>query len=147
MYLLDKIESQMAEGAAFFTEAELLLALRDALTEANQRYGKPGPSRTADAEEAASELALYFHLMSSDFHVINDLTSQPHNPGKKSPPAHFDDEERKKELVLWRRPVDPHLVLCDRGGPPVSLPAPAALHRFGDSRTHSPILRLPRTAN
>ena len=103
VYLLDKIESQIAEGAAFFTEAELLLALRDALTEANEHYGKPGPSRTADAEEAASDLALYFRLMSSDFHVINDLTSQPQDPGKKSP-AHFDDEERKKELALWRDP-------------------------------------------
>ncbi len=95
VYLLDKIESLIATGAVLFTDAELLLALRDALTEANEYYGKPGPSRTADAEEAASELALYFRLMSSDFHVINDLTSQPHDPEKRSP-AHFDDEERNK---------------------------------------------------
>ncbi len=80
MYLLDAIESGLAGSAAALTDAEMLLALRDALTEANQHYGKPGPLRTADAQEAASELELYFRQMASDFHVINDLTSQPHDP-------------------------------------------------------------------
>ena len=117
VYLLDKIESLMATGAVLFTDAELILALRDALTEANQYYGKPGPSRTADAEEAASEFALYFRMMSSDFHVINDLTSQPHDPKKRSP-AHFDDEERKREFDLWDDPPIRTLSYATVGGRP-----------------------------
>ncbi len=117
VYLLDKIESLITRGAALLTDAELLLALRDALTEANEYYGKPGPSRTADAEEDASELALYFRLMSSDFHAINDLTSQPHDPSKKRP-AHFDDEERNKELDLWDNPPIRPLSYATVGGRP-----------------------------
>jgi hypothetical protein len=100
LYLLDEIETQIAGGAACLTDAELLLALKDALTEANEHYGKPSPSRTADAEEAASELALYFRQMASDFRAIHDLTSQPHDRKKRSP-AHFDKQERKSELKLW----------------------------------------------
>ena len=127
VYLLDKIESLIAAGAVLFTDAELLLALRDALTEANEHYGRPDPSRTADAEEAASELALYFRLMSSDFHAINDLTSQPHDSGRS--PAHFDDEERNKELELWDNPLIRTLSYATIGGRPFrfrsSCPAPA----------------------
>jgi len=103
LYLLDTIEAQVAGGAACLINAEMLLALRDALTEANEHYGKPGPLRTADAEEAASQFALYFRLMSSDFHVIDDLMSRSYDPKKKSP-AHFNDEERRKELELWKHP-------------------------------------------
>lgn len=100
LYPLDSIEQQFAGGAAQLTGAELLLAVRDALTEANPDYGEPGPLRTAEAQEAASELALYFRHMASDFRVINDLTAKPHDLYKKSP-AHFDDDERAKELKLW----------------------------------------------
>ncbi len=117
LYLLDQIESLITTGTALFTDAELILALRDALTEANQHYGKAGPSRTADAEEAASEFALYLRLMSSDFHVINDLTSQPHDPEQRSP-AHFDDEERKREFDLWDSPPIRTLSYATVGGRP-----------------------------
>ncbi len=117
LYLLDQIESLISTGAALFTDAELILALRDALTEANLHYGKPGPSRTADAEEAASEFALYLRLMSSDFHVINDLASQAHDPEQRSP-AHFDDEERKREFDLWDSPPIRTLSYATVGGRP-----------------------------
>lgn len=100
LYLLDAIEAQITGGAASLTDAEILLALQDALTEANEHYGKPGPLRTAEALEADSDLDLYFREMASDFHVINDLTSQAHDAKHKSP-AHFDGEERRKELALW----------------------------------------------
>ena len=103
VHLLDAIEPGLVGSAAALTDAEILLAFQDALTEANEHYGKPGPLRTADALEAASELELYFRQMASDFHVINDLTSEPHDPERKSP-AHFNDKERKKELALWRDP-------------------------------------------
>ena len=117
LYLLDKIESLIATGAVLFTDAELLLALRDALTEANEYYGKPGPSRTADAEEAASDFALYFRMMSSDFHAINDLTSQPNGPTTRSP-AHFDDADRDEEFELWTDPPIRTLSYATVGGRP-----------------------------
>jgi len=106
VYLLDQIESRIAGGAGYLTGAELLLAAQDALRECNEHYGTPGSLRTAEAQEAASELALYFRLMASDFRAINDLTSQqPDDPDKRSP-AHFDDEEREDEFRRWR---DPHI--------------------------------------
>ena len=66
-------------------------------------YGEPGPQRTAEAHEAAAELALYFRDMASDFHVIEDLTSQPPDSEPKSP-AHFNREQRKKEIERWNHP-------------------------------------------
>lgn len=103
VYLLDRIEDRIAGAAAFLTGADLLRAVEDALTEANERYGEPSPQRTAEAHEAASELALYFRNMASDFHVIEDLTSRPPDSGPKSP-AHFNREERKQEIEWWNRP-------------------------------------------
>ena len=98
--LLDQIEARIAGVAARLTGAEVLLAVQDALTEANERCGEQGPLRTAGAREAASELGLYLHHMASDFHVIDDLTSQPRVEGPASP-AHFDDAERRRELKRW----------------------------------------------
>ena len=95
VYLLDSVESQIAGGLACFTDADLLRAAKDALTEANANYGVPGPSRTADAEEAASELALYLRYMSSDFSVLDDLSASPEN-------MHFDQEEWAREMKHWR---------------------------------------------
>lgn len=105
LYLLDKLEDRIAGAAAFLTGADLLRASLDALTEANERYGEPSPQRTAEAHEAASELALYFRDMASDFHVIEDLTSQPPDSGPRTP-AHFNREQRKKEFERWN---DPHI--------------------------------------
>ena len=100
VYLIDQIEQWFAGAAAGLTGAELLLAVQDALTEANDHYGDRSPQQTAAAHEAASELALYVHHMASDFHVINDLTSQPPDRESKSP-AHFNHDEREQELQLW----------------------------------------------
>jgi hypothetical protein len=41
--------------------------------------------------------------MASDFHVIEDLTSQPPDNEPKSP-AHFNREQRKKEIERWNHP-------------------------------------------
>jgi len=97
VYLFDRIEEEIAGGAASLTGAELLLAAQDALTEANECFGKPSPLRTLDAQEAASELGLWLRHMASDFHVIDDLTSQPPDRGPKSP-AHFSAAKREIEL-------------------------------------------------
>ena len=122
VYLLDKVEAGIAGGAASLTGAELLLALRDALTEANDRLGAPDPSRIAEAQEAASELELYFRQMASDFLVINDLTSQPHRGGRS--PAHFTVRERKSELALWNQaPTIRVLSYATVGGRPFSFPS------------------------
>jgi pimeloyl-ACP methyl ester carboxylesterase len=99
VYLLDRFEAAVANGTAEFIGADVLLALRDALTEANADWNEPDPSRVADALETASELELYFRQMVSNFHVINDLTSEPH-AGEKSP-AHFGDQDRVDELAIW----------------------------------------------
>ena len=101
VYLVDNIEARITGGIASFTDTDLLLAVKDALTEANENYGARSPSRTADAQEAASELALYLRHASSDFATIDDLTSQAHDSKQKSP-AHWDEDERKRELELWR---------------------------------------------
>ncbi len=100
LYLLDAIESQLTGGAAALTDAGMLLALKDALTEANEHFGEPSPLRTAEAQEAFSELSLFFRQMWSDFDVIHDLTSQQHDLDRISP-AHFSDEQRAEELVFW----------------------------------------------
>ena len=102
---LDRIEACLAGGAAALTDAQLFLALRDALTEANYDRSDP-PSRIADALEAASKLELYFNQMNADFAVIEDLTpgiDQKEPEPWKIPisPAHFSPKQRDEELKFW----------------------------------------------
>lgn len=119
--LLDKIEAVFVNRAAAFMHADLLLALRDALTEANGRLCGSCPSCIADAQEAASELELYLRHMSTDFHVINDLTSEPH--GDDESPAHFDDEKRNEERKLWGQPHVQTLSYATVGGRAFTFPS------------------------
>src|SRR5271157_143169 len=100
LLLVDRIEHWVTGAAASLTGSGLLQAVQDSLGEANEHNGRPGPARTADAYEAASELGLYLRLMASDFRAIDDLTSQP-PPGEPASPAHFDDDERAQELEMW----------------------------------------------
>ncbi len=97
LLLVDRIESSITGGAACLTGAEFFRAVQDALSEANEHIGKPGPVRMAEAQEADSQLALYLRHMASDFRGIDDLTSCPPR-GKPMSPAHFDVQDRKKEL-------------------------------------------------
>jgi len=106
VYLIDQIEQGFAGAAAGLIGTEILLAVQDALTESNDHYGDRSPQRTAAAHEAASELALYVRHMASDFHVINDLMSQPPDLESKSP-AHFNPAEREQELERWNDPDRP----------------------------------------
>jgi len=98
LLLVDRIESAIAANAASLSGAELLLAVQDALDEANENNGRPSPMRTAEAQEAASQLALYLRHMASDFGAIDDLTSCPPGDGEPVSPAHFDVAHRKEEL-------------------------------------------------
>ena len=102
LLLLDEIESLVTGGAAWLTGAELFRAVQDALREANEHYGRPSPVRTAEAQEAASELGLYLRHMASNFRAIDDLTSRPQRPDKPESPAHFGVRDREKELKLGR---------------------------------------------
>ena len=102
LFLLDRIESSIAAGAARLTGASLLRAVQDALSEANEHNGRATPARKAEAHEAASELGLYLRHMASDFSAIDDLSSDPQRTGKPSSPAHFGAREREKELKMCR---------------------------------------------
>jgi pimeloyl-ACP methyl ester carboxylesterase len=103
---LDRIETGLTETAACLAGADLILALRDALVEANGHLCGPDPTSIADAQEAASELELYFRQMATDFRVIDDLTSDPARGKKRDElsPAHFSDEDREGELEFWKKP-------------------------------------------
>jgi triacylglycerol esterase/lipase EstA (alpha/beta hydrolase family) len=100
---LDWIETSFAAGLARITDADLARAAQDALSEANEYNGRLGPVRTADAFEAASELALYLRQMASDFSAIDDLTSCPRVEDEHVSPAHFSVDEREEELELADR--------------------------------------------
>lgn len=100
LLILERIEGWITGAAACLTGAGLLRAVQDALSEANEHNGSPGPARTAEALEAASQLALYLRQMASDFRAIDDLTSQAPS-GEAESPAHFTNE-RQEELKLWR---------------------------------------------
>jgi triacylglycerol lipase len=113
VWLLDRIEAGVAGNAAALTDADVLLALRDTLTEANDDWSRD-PSRIADALEAASELELYFREMGRDFHVIDDLTPEAH-PNEPSP-AHFGPDQRADELKLWAKPLIRTLSYATVGG-------------------------------
>jgi len=98
--ILDRIEDWITGAAACLTGAGLLRAAEDAVSEANEHNGAPGPLRTAEAHEAAAQLGLYLRQMASDFRAIDDLASQAPS-GEPESPAHFTNE-RAKELKLWR---------------------------------------------
>jgi pimeloyl-ACP methyl ester carboxylesterase len=134
---LDWIQPRLAAGAACITGADLLLAVEDALTEANARHGKPSPQRTADAHEAASDLGLYLRHMASDFHVIDDLASKRPEEGPLSP-AHYDMARRSKELKRWTWPTRSYVTIAD---PPFRFPpgAPAPVWSLADLSTYPEI--------
>jgi triacylglycerol lipase len=100
---LDWIETSFTGGLAHLSGADLARAAQDALSEANEYNGTPGPKRTADAFEAASELALYLRQIAHDFSAIDDLTSRPRRDNKHVSPAHFSVREREDELKFARR--------------------------------------------
>ena len=114
--LLDRLEAALTGDAACFTGAELLLAVRDLLTESDDRLCRRDPTRLANAQEAESEVALYLRHMDTDFHVITDLASDPHQGAKN--PAHFNDKQRAKELRQWKDPLIETLSYATVGGRP-----------------------------
>ena len=96
--LLDWIQTSIMGSTARLTGSGLFRAIQDALSEANEYYGKRNQERKAEAHEAASELGLYLRHMASDFAAIDDLASRPHPGRKPVSPAHFSVREREWEL-------------------------------------------------
>ncbi len=101
--LLDWIQTSIAGSAAHLAGSGLLRAVQDALSEANEYYGKRNQERKAEAHEAASALSLYLRHMASDFAAIDDLTSRPPLGRKPVSPAHFTVADRDLELEPTKR--------------------------------------------
>jgi hypothetical protein len=99
--LLDTLEEWITGCAASVADLDILRAVRDVLAEADASTGTPGPLRTADAHEAASDVELWLRHIASDFSAIDDLASQPPH-GDRASPAHFDPDARTREADFWR---------------------------------------------
>jgi hypothetical protein len=99
--VLDGLERIATGALALATGAGALRAVEDALSEADDRIGPHTPARTAEAHEAASELALYLRHIASDFSAIDDLASRRPG-GEPTTPAHFNERERAAEMKLWK---------------------------------------------
>jgi triacylglycerol lipase len=102
--LLEKIESCLARYTANLPHLDLIAAIKDSLLEANEYHDNdPAYPRTADAHEAASQLALYLRHIAADFRAIDDLAIEAPDSADKRSPAHFDATERAREQAFWRK--------------------------------------------
>ena len=116
--LVDKIQEWISGWAAATTRLDLVYAIQDAFDEAETRLDND-PTRTALAQEAASEIALWLRHIATDFNAINDLSSQPPNVTNANParsssqhredqdedtsPAHFGPTARAHEIATWKK--------------------------------------------
>lgn len=134
LYLLNVIETQAMGIAAELADAGILFALKDALTEAHEDYGKPSASRSAQAIRASSDLTMYFRQMWSDFDAVYDLSCRPYHADRKSP-AQFDEAERTRELALWTDPPIQTLSYATVGGRAFTFPSgqPAPVWELSNS--------------
>ena len=108
---LERVESIILGGTASITRAPVYRAVQDALDEANENNGEQSPFRKAEAQEAASELALYLQHMATDFGAIYDLTSCPPRSRERTDhtsksPAHYSRRDRDLELQQLREKYD-----------------------------------------
>ncbi len=130
--VLDQVEGWSTAAAAHLAGGGLLRAVQDSLREADEHQGKPGPERTAEAHEAASELALYLRHMASDFRAIDDLASGRPAAAPVSP-AHLGLPARRQEIQMWKDRQIETLSYVTARQAPVSIrsgPARAALGAY-----------------
>lgn len=85
---------------ASLADADLMVAIRDALREIDPDVGTVSPARTAAAHEAAAELGLWLRHMTWDFCAIDDLTAERPEHDTRSP-AHLSAAERDDETSRW----------------------------------------------
>ncbi len=96
--LAERFETWVATGAVPQGRPELLLAIRDALTEMNVDR-EDDPKRVAAAQEARAEVEVWLRCIWSDFSAIDDLATAP--LGDNSTPARFDAVRRRQEKGAW----------------------------------------------
>ena len=99
--LLDGLQQWIVDSAAGATNIGLVLAIRDALSEAEAGVGC-NPMCVALSQEAASELQLWLRHIATDFHAIDDLAAGDRAEDPQSP-AHFDQATRDEERAQWKR--------------------------------------------
>ncbi len=110
---VEMLEDWITGNAAGLLGADLLLAVQDSLREADPGL-RDDAAGVADAQEAASQLALYLRHIASDFRAIDDLSCECRSgadlsagSGSKDEsscdsPAHFDWATRDREREWWR---------------------------------------------
>jgi hypothetical protein len=88
-------------------ESDLLLAVRDALDESDERRGRrtagpEGERLRAGEREARAQLALWLAHMGNDFHALEDLRCKRAYGGSAVSPAQHGPDERSLELRAFR---------------------------------------------
>ena len=96
------VQDLATRSGAWLTGTDVLLAMRDALREADPDVGPDGPRRVADAYESAAALTLWLRHMATDFAVIDDLSVRPRE-GRPLSPAQVGDRERARETAAWAK--------------------------------------------
>ncbi|HKD85150.1 MAG TPA: hypothetical protein VKB58_10410 [Terriglobales bacterium] len=99
--LLDHVQQWISDRAANATRLGFVLALRDALAEAEADTSRD-PMCVALSQAAASELQLWLRHIATDFSVIDDLAAGDASTDKESP-AHFSASARAREIARWQR--------------------------------------------
>jgi hypothetical protein len=89
------------------TDSDLLLAIRDALDESDEREGRTAPGaqgewQRASEREARAQLTLWLEHMGKDFHALEDLRCTREPNGAAISPAHHGPDEREAELAAFR---------------------------------------------
>jgi hypothetical protein len=87
-------------AAAWLAGTDVLLAVQDALREADTDLNEAGPDSIAGAQEAAATLALWLRYMATDFAAIDDLSVRPPS-GREPSPAQVGEAEREREQAAW----------------------------------------------
>jgi hypothetical protein len=98
--LLDRLQQWISNSAADATKLGLVLALRDALSEAEAGTSRD-PMCVALSQEAASELQLWLRHIATDFRAIDDLAAGEASDDPQSP-AHFNRHTRDEEIASWQ---------------------------------------------
>jgi hypothetical protein len=99
---LDRIEVSLVGAVRALTDADLFLAMKDALTEIElpPPDAPDRPVRLAAALEAGSELEVWMRCIAEDFGAIDDIAVTT-SAGTEASPAHFSLERRQDEMRTW----------------------------------------------
>lgn len=101
---LDAVGNLVTKLGCALLNVDLLLAMGDALAEADPRGQCWDPERTAEALEAAADLQLWLRHMAWDFGAIDDLSADA--DGDLESPAHFSGKRRVQEQAYWRNRIE-----------------------------------------